>query len=267
MFYVYNLIDPRSNSIFYVGKGKGNRMYRHERYTLNNKYPNGNKLLYEKIKDIKDNNFEVIYKKVYETEDEFLAYEVENKIINEIGIENLCNVICDKVLIGIASNTKDSNWYYNANNDEYRLIKGDVPDGFVKGSPRTTDAMKKWWQNLSDEELNEYKIKMSNSLKNSEKHKLKVSSEEYKANLSKALKNSESFNNYNKNRTKRGKYKESQKSKNRRKSSILVDTHNNIIKEFDSLADVCEYFDIKISTASIWIKVEKKIDNLILKSK
>jgi len=267
MFYVYNLIDPRSNSIFYVGKGKGNRMYRHEQYTLNSKYPNGNKLLYEKIKDIKDNNLEVIYKKVYETEDEFLAYEVENKIINEIGIENLCNVICDKVLIGIASNTKDTNWCYNANSDEYRLIKGNVPGGFIKGSPRTTNAMKKWWQNLSDEELNEYKIKMSNSLKNSEKHKSKVSSEEYKANLSKALKNSEIFNNYNKNRTKRGKYKESQKSKNRRKSSILVDTHNNIIKEFNSLTDVCEYFNIKISTASIWIKVEKKIDNLILKSK
>lgn len=53
MFYVYNLIDPRDNSIFYVGKGKGNRMYKHEQYVLNNKLPNGNKVLFDKIMEIR----------------------------------------------------------------------------------------------------------------------------------------------------------------------------------------------------------------------
>ena len=269
MYYVYELIDPRTNITFYIGKGKNNRMYVHENYVKKGKLPNGNKKLFEKIKEIKDLGLNIVYDKILETDDEGLAYKYENQIINEIGIENLCNVVDDKLLIGMCDNTKNSNWYYNQETNEYRLFKFDneIPNGFIKGSPRTKTAMEKWWSNLSYEELNEYKIKMSNSLKKSEKHKLKVSSEEYKKNLSKALKNSESFNNYNKNRTKRVKYKESQKSKNRRKSSILVDIHNNVIKEFKSLSDVCEYFNIKTSTASIWIKTEKKIDNLILKSK
>ena len=69
MFYVYNLIDPRNNSIFYVGKGKGNRMYKHEQYTINNKYPNGNKLLFERIKDIKDNNLDLFKNKSIRSKD------------------------------------------------------------------------------------------------------------------------------------------------------------------------------------------------------
>ena len=92
MFYVYNLIDPRDNSVFYIGKGKGNRMYKHEKYTLNNKLPNGNKSLFDKIKEIKMNNLDIIYKKVFETDDETLAYQFENKLINEVGIDNLCKI-------------------------------------------------------------------------------------------------------------------------------------------------------------------------------
>ena len=29
MYYVYALIDPRNNKIFYIGKGLNNRMYVH----------------------------------------------------------------------------------------------------------------------------------------------------------------------------------------------------------------------------------------------
>ena len=28
-FYVYELIDPRTNSVFYIGKGKGKRVFQH----------------------------------------------------------------------------------------------------------------------------------------------------------------------------------------------------------------------------------------------
>lgn len=269
MFYVYNLIDPRDNSIFYVGKGKGNRMYKHEQYVLNNKLPNGNKVLFDKIMEIKLNNLEIIYKKVFETEDEMTAYEFENKLINEIGIDKLCNSISDQVLIGIANNTKNSKWYYNSITDEYRLFKkeDEIPEGFLKGSPKTTLAMNKWWNSLDKCKLEEYKQKMSNSLKNSQKHKEKVSSEEYKEKLSNALKNSESFQKYNENRTKRGKYKESDKNKNRRKRSVLIDDIGRIVKEFESLKDICDYFNIKISTACAWVKNEKRINNLTLKNK
>ena len=29
IYYVYEYVDPRNNSVFYVGKGKGKRMYAH----------------------------------------------------------------------------------------------------------------------------------------------------------------------------------------------------------------------------------------------
>lgn len=34
-FYVYLLKDPRDKSIFYVGKGKGNRVFNHHEDALN----------------------------------------------------------------------------------------------------------------------------------------------------------------------------------------------------------------------------------------
>ena len=54
--YVYHLIDSRTNLVFYVGKGHGNRMYVHEkRVRYGNKY--GNMELYNKIFEIINNVF------------------------------------------------------------------------------------------------------------------------------------------------------------------------------------------------------------------
>ena len=33
-YYVYALIDPRDNRIFYIGKGKGNRIFQHAKDAL-----------------------------------------------------------------------------------------------------------------------------------------------------------------------------------------------------------------------------------------
>ena len=33
-YYVYALMDPRDNRIFYIGKGKGNRIFQHAKDTL-----------------------------------------------------------------------------------------------------------------------------------------------------------------------------------------------------------------------------------------
>lgn len=268
MYYVYKLIDPRDNSVFYVGKGKDNRMYKHEKSVRVGRVPNGNKNLFNKIKEIIDLRLDIIYVKVFESSDEKQAYSHENSLINEIGVDNLCNVVDDKMLIGMCSNTKNSNWYFNSITNEYKLFKKNdiIPLNFEKGSPKTKTAMLNWWSKISEEELLSYKQKMSISVKNSESHRLKLQTEEYRTNLSNGLLNSDKFKEYNKNRSKRGKYKPSEKNKNRQKKSILI-KDNNIIKEFNSLSEVCEYFNIKTSTACIWIKNEKVIDDMILKSK
>lgn len=270
MFYVYHLIDPRNNLVFYVGKGKNNRMFKHEKCVKLGKMPNGNKKLFDKITEIISLNLNIKYEKVFETENEKEAYEYENYLINNFGIENLCNVVNDKLLIGMCSNTKNSNWYYNQITKEYKLFKKEdlIPESFIKGSPKTQVAMEKWWNNLTEDELKTYKNKMSNSLKNSEKHKLKVKTEEYKINLSNGLLNSEKFKEYNERRkgSKRGSYKQTEKNKNRCKKSILI-KDDVIIKQFESLTEVSEYFNIKLSTASVWLKQDKIINNMILKTK
>ena len=36
-YYVYALVDPRDNRVFYVGKGRGDRVFQHARGTLTEK--------------------------------------------------------------------------------------------------------------------------------------------------------------------------------------------------------------------------------------
>lgn len=65
-FYVYRLIDPRNGQTFYVGKGRGNRIFQHARQEINycdndekQMDPDPNKL--KTIRDIRENGLEVIH--------------------------------------------------------------------------------------------------------------------------------------------------------------------------------------------------------------
>ncbi len=91
-YYVYELIDPRDSSIFYVGKGKDKRMYSHVSRVKHGKIPNRNKHLYNKIKQILDIGCDVIYKQIFFTDDNDEAFKIETKRIEEVGIKNLCNL-------------------------------------------------------------------------------------------------------------------------------------------------------------------------------
>lgn len=376
MYYVYFLISPLDGKIFYIGKGKGNRMRRHVSLTKRDKVSNGNIYLFRKIKSILESYDDVIYDVVYKTDNEIEAYEKEIELIEKYGLENLCNTslgyniltdeiknkistgvkklyeddkykkklrelydseeykssqstaiknskihkekmasmevrslisrnlkqyyisiygefknnevkccVCNQKLIVYERELLLSDKYYCSDNcrysirktDEYRESMSDSVSSSEKHKSIYTEefckniseSTKKWWNSLSEEELNDYKKNMSVALKNSTAHKAKLKSELYRRNLSEGIKNSELFKEYNKNRKgkSRGKYKESDKNIKRRKQSILVDDDENIVKEFFSLSEVCDYFHIKISTASIWLKQNKKINNLTLKVK
>lgn len=88
-FYVYQLIDPRNNKVFYVGKGKDKRMYEHEKEAKRNKkHP---KCII--INEILDLGYKIEYKVVKEFDDEVQAYQFEKELIDKIGLQNLTNCI------------------------------------------------------------------------------------------------------------------------------------------------------------------------------
>ena len=94
-YYVYGLIDPRNNKIFYIGKGTGNRVFEHERESLNN--PNNENLKLKTISDIKAAGFEVEKIIINSNLTEPEAFAAEAALIN------VFNYITNDGLTNIAS--------------------------------------------------------------------------------------------------------------------------------------------------------------------
>lgn len=85
-FYVYCLIDPDDNIPFYVGKGRLNRMYKHEKDVKNGKIVNlGNVEITDKIKKILSENKIIIYKKIEQKLSSIYALRLENQYIKKWG--------------------------------------------------------------------------------------------------------------------------------------------------------------------------------------
>lgn len=102
-FYVYVYLDPRKEGMFeysncnfsmkpfYIGKGLGNRLYRHlKEAKKGNEYHNPYK--YNTIVNILSEGLEPIIVKVLENVSEEIAYEYEEALVNEIGLDNLTNL-------------------------------------------------------------------------------------------------------------------------------------------------------------------------------
>jgi len=92
-YYVYLLIDPTTSQPFYVGKGKGRRMYDH--FRLRNRL--SNMLLRNKILKIERSGENIIYEKYIEDVDEPTAFDNEVTLIQKWGRKVdgsgiLCNV-------------------------------------------------------------------------------------------------------------------------------------------------------------------------------
>jgi len=93
MAYVYGLFDPRNDDLFYIGKGTGSRMYNHENVVRREGICSTNNYdLTNKIKNIINSGNDIEYKIFVEEIDEDAAYEIEKKKINEVGLDNLCNL-------------------------------------------------------------------------------------------------------------------------------------------------------------------------------
>lgn len=88
-FYVYDLVDPRTDETFYVGKGQRNRIDHHEREAANGvKSRKCNRI--REIWQSGDRVQKVIVRR-FEREDEAYAYEAER--VESFGLKFLTNVI------------------------------------------------------------------------------------------------------------------------------------------------------------------------------
>ncbi len=89
-YYVYLLIDPETNSVFYVGKGTGNRIFDHLNHALTS--PQASDKL-EKICLIQSKGLQVKHVILRHGLTEKEAFEVEAALIDYIGIADLTNIV------------------------------------------------------------------------------------------------------------------------------------------------------------------------------
>lgn len=87
-YYVYELVDPRNNKPFYIGKGKGNRVDQHEKEAQKEKSTAKTKL----IREIQDAGLLIQKNIVKRFKSENAAYNYEKKLIKKIGLNNLTNI-------------------------------------------------------------------------------------------------------------------------------------------------------------------------------
>lgn len=89
-YYVYELFNPISGKVFYVGKGIDNRICDHELYMKNRK-GHYNEQLNNAIQHIYDNGSKIKYRIVDADISEEEALKLESQLIEKYGIHNLCN--------------------------------------------------------------------------------------------------------------------------------------------------------------------------------
>ncbi len=90
-FYVYALIDPRNDSIFYIGKGISGRVLKHEERTRRGVLQNRAKV--RRIQEIYAAGKEVTRRVLFVSETEEVALSVEDAAIHELRNSGLTNII------------------------------------------------------------------------------------------------------------------------------------------------------------------------------
>ena len=115
-FYMYGLIDPRNNQLFYIGKGKDNRVFEHEKESINS--IDSDKLKLKTILEIKNAGLEVKKIIINSNLTEQEAFVAEASLINAF------NYISDTRLTNIDSGHHSSE---ALSVEEFEKINGAIP--------------------------------------------------------------------------------------------------------------------------------------------
>lgn len=91
IWYVYELVDPRCGSVFYIGKGKGSRVEQHEKDAAKPEAVCSKKI--NKIRDIWSDGLQVQRRFNAVFWDEQAAYDHETDLIEAVGLHSLTNIL------------------------------------------------------------------------------------------------------------------------------------------------------------------------------
>jgi len=122
-YYVYQLVDPRNNKVFYIGEGKGKRAYSHLNFTSGCNNPHKDRI----IKKIQNSGQQVIVEIVCDGLTKQQSMKLEEELINKIRIENLSN-ICRNANPPILTGSANG-FYQKTHTDETKQRLGDVNRG------------------------------------------------------------------------------------------------------------------------------------------
>jgi hypothetical protein len=144
IYYVYQLIDPRNNKPFYIGEGKDQRAWSHQKFTSGCNNPHKDRI----IRKIQKSGLEVIVKIIYNELSKQQSIQFEEQLIEEIGIDNLTNICKNAnppILFG------EQNGFYGKTHTEQNKKKcGNANKGrntkTTVGIKSISDSMKSRWE-------------------------------------------------------------------------------------------------------------------------
>lgn len=168
-YYVYQLIDPRTNKPFYVGEGKEKRAWSHLTFTSGCNNPHKDRII-QKIHKL---GLEVIVEIIYDNLTKDRSRLLEEQLIEKIGLDNLTNITSNAnppILRG-----SDNGFYHKTHTEEVKRKCGDVNRGkdlkTKEGKESISKSMKDRWADPIQRENQIQFLKNRKGEKRSEKAK------------------------------------------------------------------------------------------------
>jgi len=166
MYYVYGLIDPRNNQVFYIGKGKDDRALSH--FTEHALKREGNNKKTAKIRKLKELGYEpMIEFYAQNIEDENIAYQIEAALIKKYG---RIGYDPNGILTNICEDSRPPNHkgktyedIYGSSAEAQRKLRHELQlkaGGWFKGHKHTEESKKKISEKTSGKNNARYGVKI-----------------------------------------------------------------------------------------------------------